>query len=265
MGGARAKQRESAKKTLRGLFEKPEDVWVIHYSCESFYDRTDGRSPRITSIALRKLDSAQTTSFSIHQVAERQRLELEQVSDSYDRLERQMLDEFYRYVEGYRDRGMKYLHWNMRDVNFGFQALEHRARVHGIEPYVIPDADKSDLSRLLIDMYGLGYIGHPRLVNLLEKNKIQTLDFLTGGDEARAFERQDYVSLHRSTLRKVDVLANIAGRADANALKTNARWREIHGSTVRALLEWVAIHPAWTVGTGVLTLVGVGLGWLARS
>jgi len=40
-------------------------AWVIHYSCESFYDRPNGASPRITSIAVRKLDSGQTLSFSI--------------------------------------------------------------------------------------------------------------------------------------------------------------------------------------------------------
>lgn len=39
------------------LFADAANVWVIHYSCESFYDRTDGRSPGITSIAVRKLDA----------------------------------------------------------------------------------------------------------------------------------------------------------------------------------------------------------------
>lgn len=52
---------------LDRLFADAENLWIIHYSCESFYDRPEGRSPRITSIALRKLSSAQTTSFSIHQ------------------------------------------------------------------------------------------------------------------------------------------------------------------------------------------------------
>lgn len=43
--------------TLDRIFAHPANVWVIHYSCESFYDRPEGRSPRITSIATRKLNS----------------------------------------------------------------------------------------------------------------------------------------------------------------------------------------------------------------
>lgn len=40
-----------------------------------------------------------------------------------------------------------------------------------------------------------------------------------------------------STLRKVDVLANIAERAENSALKTNATWWEIHGGTFGAVLS----------------------------
>lgn len=35
--------------------------------------------------------------------------------------------------------------------------------------------------------------------------------------------------LHQSTPRKVDVLATLAGRANANTLETNATWWELHG------------------------------------
>ena len=163
-----------------------------------------------------------------------------------------MLQEYNDHISGYKDT--QYLHWNMRDVNFGFQALEHRARVHGIEPCVVPDSCRLDLSRLLVQAYGTGYIGHPRLKKLLEKNHIEPLDFLSGEAEAEAFERGDYVALHQSTLRKVDVLANLAGRAHTNSLRTNATWWELRGGTVRAALEWMAFHPIWSIGTGIVTL-----------
>ena len=111
------KQQRVARKTLRGLFESADHSRVIHYSCESFYDRTDGASPRITSIAVRKLSDGQTRSFSIHQVAERRGLSGADLEASYDALERKMLSEFYDYVERLGD--VKYLHWNMRDANYG--------------------------------------------------------------------------------------------------------------------------------------------------
>ena len=222
LGSNRSARQRKAKEMLGDLFGHPESVAVIHYSCESFYDRPDGRSARITSIAARKLDSGQTTSFSIHQIAERLHLDPFTITENYDCLERRMLAEFSTYAQQHQD--MKYLHWNMRDINFGFQALAHRASVYGIEMYDIPEPRRYDLSRMMIDIYGVGYIGHPRLQNLLKANDIKPLDFLSGGEEARAFDEKKYVALHQSTLRKVDILANLAARAHDGTLRTNATW-----------------------------------------
>jgi hypothetical protein len=223
------------------IFADAANVWIIHYSCESFYDRADGRSPRITSIAVRKLDTAQTTSFSIHQVAERRRVPLAEIEGRYDELEKLMLDEFFEHIGAFR--GVKYIHWNMRDINFGFAAIEHRYRVLGGNPYVIEEDKKFDLSRLLIDIYGVGYIGHPRLEKLLAKNNIQPLDFLTGAQEAQAFQDRNYVGLHQSTLRKVDVLSNIAGRTHDRNLEVETTWWEMHGGKVRTFLNWLIENP----------------------
>ena len=93
------------------------------------------------------------------------------ISKEYDSLEKEMLQDFYRHLKKYQQ--MQYLHWNMRDSNYGLQAIEHRFRVLGgndEELHIIDDKNKTDLARLLIDIYGLGYIGHPRLEKLLEKN-----------------------------------------------------------------------------------------------
>ena len=44
-----------------------------------------------------------------------------------DVVEYTLLTAFFGHLGSHR--GMKYLHWNMRDVNYGFQAIEHRFRV----------------------------------------------------------------------------------------------------------------------------------------
>ncbi len=59
----RYKRHKQAKKILKEIEKSSRDYLVIHYSCESFYDIQDGRTPRITSIAVRELDSGQTHSF----------------------------------------------------------------------------------------------------------------------------------------------------------------------------------------------------------
>jgi hypothetical protein len=231
-------RQKSAWADLDKVFAEAHNTWVIHYSCESFYDRPEGRSPRITSIALRRLHSGQTSSFSIHQTAERKGIPFRDIDAHYDSLEREMLDAFYALIGSHR--GMKYLHWNMRDANYGFAAIEHRYRVLGGDPVVIEDDKKYDLARLLIDIYGKRYAGHPRLESLIALNHIKPLDFMNGPQEAEAFETRNFVGLHQSTLRKVDIIANIAGLAHDRALKTNTTWHEMHGGRIRGAYRWVA-------------------------
>jgi hypothetical protein len=66
-----------------------------------------------------------------------------------------------------------WVHWNMRDINYGFQAIEHRHRVLGGSPTErLPEERKFDLARALVSIYGVGYASHPRLQNIVKLNKI---------------------------------------------------------------------------------------------
>ena len=245
----RLKRRKTTVQKMDMILEQASTALVIHYSCESFYDKTDGRSPRITSIAVRNLASAQTDLFSIHRIAEEQSVSFNEIDQQYDSLERDMLERFFAFVTNHQP--FHWIHWNMRDVNYGFAAIEHRFRVLGGTPIQIAEDRKFDLSRALIDLYGVGYIAHPRLETLIEKNKITAKDFLTGKDEAAAFENKEFVKLHQSTLRKVDTLANILERASSNNLKTNSSWFQQHGYTPAAFAEWAKEH--W-----IISLLAVG-------
>lgn len=239
------RRRKEARKELSELFNQAKNVVVVHYSCESFYDRADGSSPRVTCIAVRNLANGQTKSFSIHQMAEKSRKKFDDISANYDELEKRMLKEFFEYANTHVRS--QWLHWNMRDNNYGFAALEHRAQVLGSASIVIPEENRHDLSRMLIALYGVGYTGHPRLESLMAMNKVSARDFLVGAEEAKAFENGEYVKLHQSTLRKVDVLANIAERAENGTLKTNATWWDIHGGTIAAVGEWLREHWIFSV------------------
>jgi hypothetical protein len=232
------------------LMEHSANVLVIHYSCESFYERKDGRTPRVTSIAVRSLSGGNSHSFSIHKVAELQHISRASITPSYDRLEKDMLAEFFEFVRTHQ--GHRWVHWNMRDINYGFPALEHRFRVLQGRPTAIDDSKKIDLARLLSARYGVAYIGHPRLESLVKLNGITVLDFLPGAQEAKAFEDGDYVKLHQSTLRKVDILASIVERAANGSLKTNAKWHELYGLTPEAVGEMLKEHWFFAV-LGVLS------------
>lgn len=252
----RLKRRKNVITKIDTLLEQATTTLIIHYSCESFYDKTDGSTPRVTSIAVRNLASGQTDSFSIHQIAEEKHVEFEKIADNYDSLEEQMLNRFFEFVN--TRQHYNWVHWNMRDVNYGFAAIEHRFRVLGKMPIQIQEDKKFDLSRAIIDIFGVGYIGHPRLELLIELNKITNQDFLTGKEEADAFDNKQFVKLHQSTLRKADTLANIFERTSNKALKTNATWAEQYGFTLPVIGEFLKEH--WFVSTtialgGVLTLI----------
>jgi hypothetical protein len=250
----RLERRSQAKKKLAQLMSNSDRVVTIHYSCEDFHDRPDGSSPRITSIAVRNLDSGQTKSFSIHLMAEKKGYTKEQTESNFNELEKLMLDKFYEFVRSHLD--YDWLHWNMRDVHYGFQAIAHRYEVLDGQPVEIHDSKLVDLSRLLTAIYGLGYIQHPRLQSLSEKNNISMLNFLSGADEAVAFKGKEYVKLHTSTLRKVDVLANIAERANSNVLKTNAKGLELYKLYPQSIGEWTKEHWLASLISFIITIIG---------
>ena len=112
---------------IKEIRRHPENFYIVHYSCQSLYDDNQDLSPRITSIAITHYASEQTISFSTHAIAEELDIPREMVRDRFDDVERKLLNDFYEFI---RDRRDKYwVHWNMRNLTFGFEHLEHRYRV----------------------------------------------------------------------------------------------------------------------------------------
>src|SRR5699024_11681334 len=116
------RRRKKALRTLEDIIRQEEHVLLVHYSCESFYDRPEGRTPRVTSIAVRNHATGYTESFSIHKVAEIKHVAFDDIENRYDELEKEMLSEFFEYLNQHKES--IWVHWNMRDINYGFPALE---------------------------------------------------------------------------------------------------------------------------------------------
>jgi hypothetical protein len=255
----RIKKRKIAKETLKSINEQQANYLIIHYSCESFYNIPNGRTPRITSIAVKYFDTGQTKSFSIHKVAEIKGIPFDQIETNYNELERIMLDEFYKFVDTH-DR-YKWFHLNMRNVNFGFEAIAHRYMVLGGAPVLIQDNLKFDIGSLLNDLYGSEYISHPRIETLCKTNDITMANFLNGAQEAEAFEEREYVKLHQSTLRKVENLKIIIERANENSLKTNSNLFKQYGISPQSIFQimqenWIVAIVIFILGLAISTIVG---------
>lgn len=244
----RLARRATARAEVAYMVNNCRNVVAIHYSCEGFYDATNPSSPRVTAIAVRNLFTGQTTSFSIHQMAERDHVDFESIYEQYDSLEKKMLREFYEFVDKHRET--IWLHWNMRDATYGFQALAHRYRVLGGDPVDIHESNLRDLSRILTSLYGYNYIEDPRMVKLVVKNDIHHKDFLTGKQEAEAFENREYLKQYRSTIVKVGIICHILDRVASGTLRTNAAFHDIYGGYVGYALELMREH--W-----LIALIGV--------
>ena len=231
----RIEERKNSLNLLRSIVKNPETTLVIHYSCESLFDRGDGSSPRINSISVKFLGSGQQRSFSINQLAEREKVPMDKISSNYAKLERMLLDEFYKFVDKYKD--FKWVHWSMNFNNIGFPALAHRYMVLGGDPISIPDTNLIDLSAILKKIYGQNYISRPPLYNLINKNDLQTQQLLTGKEEAFAIEAGKYFEASQSTESKIYILSKILYKVVDGHLKTNAstiKWKIL---TIRALVE----------------------------
>lgn len=256
--GRRIKVHRKAKDIINSFYDYSSHCLLIHYSCESFYNIKEGKSPRITSIAVRYLSTAQTKSFSIHKVAELKKVSFGKINEKYDQLEKVMLEDYFKFVEEHKD--YKWIHWNMRDINYGFEALKYRATILGARSYEIKDENKFDLARLLIDKYSKNYVSHPRLPTIMVLNNILSKNWLNGDEEAIAFDKKEYVKLHQSTLSKVDVMENILKMTAEESLNTKAKFREIYGISAQGLFDLSKDPWLYSLAFVILTtLLGVAI------
>ena len=236
--------------------------FIIHYSCESFVTN-HGRTPRVTSICIVNLMTSQTNSFSIHLQAQFAKLDFDNLSQmEYDMIELSMLTEFTDFVK--KHPTAKWVHWNMRDSNYGFLAINNRLRILNGQPHAIPDELKFDYPRILQLIYTDDYeVNRPkgRLLNLADRNNITTVNAMTGQEEADAFDSKEYLKLHMSTLRKVDIIQVIINKTESGELKVNSSQTQVYGLTPTGVLTLIKETP-WLLL--VFTAIGYALNLLVE-
>lgn len=245
-------ERKEGLDHLQEILKDKGKSLIIHYSCESFIT-SHGRTPRVTSISVRSMETSQVKSFSIHIQAQFDGKDFNNLTThDYDDLEKKMLDDFYKYMEDNKDK--KWVHWNMRDSNYGFEAIANRYKILGGTPFYLDDDRKYDFPRILGKIYTYGYEKNKpdgRFLNLANRNGISTRDTLTGKEEADAYDNKEYLKLHRSTLRKVDIMDSIIHRTEQNELEVNVSKKKIYGLTIPGIIEmvknnWILI-ALWTI------------------
>jgi hypothetical protein len=246
-----AARQKAARDNLNALFAYPATVYAVHYACQSLKAQGPVSSARVGAIAVRQLSTGQVTLFSIADVAELNRLQVDQIAPNLDQIEQRLLEGFYEFVRF--NRQARFIHWNMRDNQFGFGALEHRLSVLGGTPEQIPEINRHDLARLMEDLYGPDYApGRGKMLSLAELNDLVSGSMFSGANEAAAMETGDFRAVANSTQAKVRIIADIASAAHDRTLKTTAGLMTRHGGPLRLMIQKMAENPAYTIVSGAI-------------
>lgn len=213
---------DSSSKPLETLRDILDKILIVHYSCENLNDNVEGYSPIVTSIVVHDLKSGTSHSFSIHLEAEISNVSKADIEKSYDQLEKTMLEKFFQFARN--KHTSIWLHWNMRNIHYGFETLFHRGRAKRISESNIPnipDERRYNLSDIIIQKYGRDCVEHPRMLNLMQLNGGEPRGFLSGEDEVQAFTNKEFVKLHESNLSKVGWFCKIFQLLLDNKVKTS--------------------------------------------
>jgi hypothetical protein len=252
----RLREYKEGIENLNDILKDKSKSFIIHYSCESFITN-HGKTPRVTSICIRNLKTSQVISYSIHLQAQIKGLDFNNLeSHDYDCLEKEMLNDFSAFTKKHPTH--KWIHWNMRNSNYGFEAINNRIKILKGKPFDIHDDLKYDFPRILGQLYTYKYENDKpkgRLLNLAERNKIGIDSALTGLEEANAFDNKQYLKLHISTLRKVDIIESIIHKLEIKQLKVNASKKDIYGLSFSGILAIIRETPLLLVFSSILTFI----------
>lgn len=210
------------KRILKNVKLHPEEYIIIHYSCQSLYDDNEGLSPRITSIVVMILCNRQTISFATHAIAEELGILRDKVIENYDLIERELLEAFYKFVTENKEK--KWIHWNMNNITYGFEHIEHRYRKLTLKsaPVVLVE-NRINLDSLFRSKYGNDYVQKPRMAQLMDINGGRHRHFLTGPEEVNAFKSLEFIKMHNSTLCKVNFFEEVIELSIKGKLNTKSK------------------------------------------
>lgn len=252
----RLRERKEGIENLNEILKDKSKSFIIHYSCESFITN-HGKTPRVTSICVRNLKTSQVVSYSIHLQAQIKGLDFHNLeSKDYDYLEKEMLNDFSAFVKKHPTH--KWIHWNMRNSNYGFEAINNRIKILKGKPFDIHDDLKYDFPRILGQLYTYKYeTDRPkgRLLNLAERNRIGIDSALTGLEEANAFDDKQYLKLHISTLKKVDIIESIIHKVETKQLKVNTSKKNIYGLSLPGIVTIIRETPLLLIFSSILTFI----------
>jgi hypothetical protein len=207
--------------SLKKILKNPDRYYIIHYSCQSLYDDNEGLSPRIASIVVMHLSTQQVVSFSTHSIAEQLSITRQDCANRADDIEKKLLSDFSEFMRDRRDK--IWLHWNMKNLTYGFEHIEHRFRtLHKSDMPTLPVERRVNIDDILSIKYGDNYVSKPRMQKLMELNGGLRRNFRSGTEEVELFKQHQFSQMHASTASKVEFFRDVIVSAKKGNLKVES-------------------------------------------
>lgn len=218
------KRRRHALSLLKERIKDSNSTLIIHYSYASFQNENDEISPMITAIVVKSLDGNIYEHFGIHIEADLINCTKQEIKDYYPELELSMLEKYKDFLKMHQDTF--WIHWDMVNINYGFQAIKHRyirlaGELKGRDFYEVPSHKKVNLDSIIQQMYGDNYAPNPdKLHDLLLINNVKNQNkYLSLSQEENEFAKLNFKSVYDSVDFKTNLLLKFTKVLERKKLK----------------------------------------------
>lgn len=192
-------------------------------------------------------ENEQTMAFSLKKSAEKYNTDFFEASDDdKDVIEADMLQSFFEYVKDNQEK--KWLHWNMKNNNFGFSALEERFETLGGKPFHFEEGKLINISVLLKKKYGRNFAKDStwngkmmgKMYDIFTLNGITDDSILNGEQEIKEYILKNIMSIEQSVLGKLKAFQTIVEKTSDNELTTRGKvLRDVYGLSIGGVFQYI--------------------------
>lgn len=239
-----------AKSQIKEISVNKDQFIIVNYS----YINIREEGTRIVAIAIKEINTGESKIFSIEKTAEIKKIPFDEILNKYDEIEKEMLKKFFSYVK--RKSSYNWIHWEMNNSFFGFEALKDRATMLGIRnKFEIINHNKKDLSIILTQYYGDRFIEDKSLEKLLKFNNLLLKEWLPEEIETKEFINKNFNKISRSQMAKVNALETMLEHIIENKLKTKSnKLRDIYGISPQGIYDYA--KEKWYI-SGILLIYSI--------
>lgn len=240
-----------AHKEANGIIDayvkKKSDYIFIHYARQNCF--TDGyeKGPRVIAIVVMNAESEQLRIFSLRKVAEQNGNDFFKISEEEkDKIEYHLLEEFFEYVKMNKEK--MWLHWNMKNNNFGFSAIENRFSELNGTPYHLEEGKLINISVLLKKRYGTNFAKDGtwngkttgKMYDIFVLNNIKDSNILNGEEEIINYIVKNIMAIEQSVIAKLKAFQLIVEKTADNVLKTRGSvLKDVYGFGIRGIAQYI--------------------------